>query len=94
MATNDKVAVMVTRDPDDENIGVRFDDDDKPLVFEGGKAQQSVTAGSHILTYVVFMPPGTSVTLAITAPPEAVWKKKLTVPDDGIVAGFKKLMIS
>lgn len=88
-----KKTVTVTRDPKDDAIAARVDE--QVLVFNAaGQAQIDVEPGMHVLTYIVVLPPGTKVTLAITTPPEAKWSRTQTVPADGVIAGAKKFTVA
>jgi hypothetical protein len=88
--------VTVTRSPNNDNIRVRADE--TVLSFKAGtdpgQATVDLGPGTHILTYVVVMPPGTQVTLGITTPPESKWSRTQVVPSDGIIAGAKKFSVS
>jgi hypothetical protein len=79
--------VTVTRSPDDDNIGVRIDQ--QVLTFQNGTASIAVEAGRHTLEYVAALTPGTNVSLAITAPPNAAWSRTQPVDGSGLLAGFQ-----
>ncbi len=85
--------VTVSRSPNDNNIGVRIDN--QVLTFTAnGQATLDVEPGPHVLNFFMILPPGTEVVLAIPSPPEAKWSLTQQVPDDGVIGGFHKFVVS